>query len=160
MSSSSLRIIVPTFLLYSLRTGFSWQHLAICQALDILIPLGKYFQVQDGFLDIFGDPSVIGNIGTDIQDNKCSWLVNQAILCCSPQQRAVLDESYSRRDKMNVRREFGELDIQGAFRDFEDKRIQELQRLIEAVDERDGLHKKVFTVFLSKICQRSNWLFI
>ena len=61
------------------------------QAKDVLIPLGEYFQIQDDFLDCYGDPEVIGKIGTDIMDNKCSWLINVALQYASPEQREILD---------------------------------------------------------------------
>ncbi|KAF4991121.1 hypothetical protein F66182_16580, partial [Fusarium sp. NRRL 66182] len=68
------------------------------QCEDILIPLGEYFQIQDDYLDAFGSPETIGKIGTDIQDNKCSWLVNQALTMVTPEQRKLLDEAYGRKD--------------------------------------------------------------
>lgn len=66
---------------------------AYTEARNILIPLGEYFQIQDDYLDCYGDPAFIGKIGTDIQDNKCSWLVNQALAKANPEQRKVLDVS-------------------------------------------------------------------
>lgn len=47
--------------------------------------------VQDDYLDCFGDPSVIGKIGTDIEDNKCGWLIVKALERASPEQRKLLE---------------------------------------------------------------------
>ena len=57
----------------------------------ILIPMGEYFQIQDDFLDCYADPEVLGKVGTDILDNKCSWVINTALQHATPEQRAVLD---------------------------------------------------------------------
>jgi hypothetical protein len=59
-------------------------------ALDILLPLGEYFQIQDDYLDYAGTPEQIGKIGTDILDNKCSWCINAALARATPAQRLRL----------------------------------------------------------------------
>ena len=44
-------------------------------------------------MDCFGDPKVTGKVGTDIEDNKCSWLVVQALDKANAEQRALLEVS-------------------------------------------------------------------
>eukprot|EP00953_Heterococcus_sp_UTEX-ZZ885_P033196 17290-Heterococcus_DN1.PRE.4 len=60
---------------------------SFAMARKICCIIGEYFQVQDDFLDCYADPEVLGKIGTDIQDMKCSWLIVQALDCASQEQR-------------------------------------------------------------------------
>ncbi|EEH36861.1 farnesyl pyrophosphate synthetase [Paracoccidioides lutzii Pb01] len=127
------------------------------QAHDILIPLGQYFQAQDDYLDVFGKPEQIGKVGTDIQDNKCSWVINQALKRCSPEQRKVLDESYGRKDatlEAKAKAVFNELDLEKVYRDFEEDQVRKIRGMIEGLDESEGLKKGVFESFLAKIYKR------
>lgn len=128
------------------------------QAHDILIPMGEYFQVQDDYLDNFADPKVLGKIGTDIQDNKCSWLVNQALKRADKEQRAVLEENYGRKDKdkeAKVKTVFDELKLDQVYHEYEEDKVGEIRKMIDAVDESEGLKKEVFEEFLRKIYKRS-----
>ncbi|KAJ2609793.1 Farnesyl pyrophosphate synthetase [Coemansia sp. RSA 1365] len=127
-------------------------------AKDILIPLGKYFQVQDDYLDCFGEPEFIGKIGTDIEDNKCSWLVVQALDRVTPEQRKVLDENYGRKSPaehaLRVKQIYRDLDIEGVYKKYEDETIAELQDKINKVDE-SLVPREVFTAFLNKVAKRT-----
>jgi farnesyl diphosphate synthase len=128
------------------------------QAEDILIPLGEYFQIQDDYLDNFGKPEHIGKIGTDIMDNKCSWLVNQALKIATPEQRKVLEENYGQKSKEKeaaVKKLFDEMRLEQIYKDYEEKRVGEIRKLIDQVDESEGLKKAVFESFLGKIYKRS-----
>ncbi|KAF3481322.1 uncharacterized protein GIQ15_04081 [Arthroderma uncinatum] len=128
------------------------------QAESILVPMGKYFQIQDDYLDAFADSSLLGKIGTDIQDNKCSWLVNQALNMCSTEQRKVLDENYGRKNEeceKKVKALYHELGLEKVYQEYEEAQVADLQRRIADVDESQGMHKGIFEEFLKKIYKRS-----
>ncbi|KAH7008304.1 isoprenoid synthase domain-containing protein [Ilyonectria destructans] len=128
------------------------------QAEDILIPLGEYFQIQDDYLDNFGDPEFIGKIGTDIKDNKCSWLVNQALAIVTPEQRKVLEENYGRKDDAKekvIKQLFDELNLEQRYLDYEEKFVKDIRARIANIDESEGLKKSIFEAFLAKIYKRT-----
>ncbi len=128
------------------------------QSRDILIPLGEYFQIQDDYLDCFGSPEVIGKIGTDIQDNKCSWLINQALGKANREQRKVLDENYGRKDgqmEKRVKTVFEELKLEQVYLDYQDRIVDKIRGMIAEVDEGEGLKRTVFESFLQKIYKRT-----
>ncbi|KNA12159.1 hypothetical protein SOVF_128270 [Spinacia oleracea] len=122
---------------------------------DILVDMGIYFQVQDDYLDCFGDPEFIGKIGTDIQDFKCSWLVVKALELCNDEQKKSLHENYGKEDPTCVARVkelYNVLDLQGAFADFESKSYEKLIKSIEA--HSSMAVQAVLKSFLAKIYKR------
>ncbi|KAG7661873.1 ERG20 [[Candida] subhashii] len=128
------------------------------QVRDILIPLGEYFQIQDDYLDCFGTPEQIGKIGTDIKDNKCSWVVNQALLHATPEQRKLLDENYGKKDDVSEQKckdLFHEMGIEKIYHDYEESIVAKLRQQIDQIDESRGLKKDVLTAFLAKVYKRS-----
>jgi len=125
---------------------------------DILIPMGEYFQVQDDYLDNFADPETLGKIGTDIMDNKCSWLVNQALKIATPEQRKVLDDNYGQKNtecEARVKKVYEEMKLDQIYHSYEEKRVGEIRKMIDNVDTSEGLKKEVFEEFLRKIYKRS-----
>ncbi|PLW11479.1 hypothetical protein PCANC_09532 [Puccinia coronata f. sp. avenae] len=130
------------------------------QAMDILLPLGEYFQVQDDYLDCYGDPQVIGKVGTDIVDNKCSWNINVALKFCSAEQRKILDAHYGRKDKTSeskIKEIFNsdEVNLKQRYEEYEEESFAKLNGLIEQIDESLGLKKDLFRAFLAKIYRRT-----
>ncbi|KAI9822547.1 MAG: Farnesyl pyrophosphate synthetase [Pycnora praestabilis] len=128
------------------------------QAQDILIPLGEYFQIQDDYLDNYGAPETIGKIGTDIQDNKCSWLINQALKRASSSQRQILEKDYGHKDQAKeaeVKKVYEELKLDQVYQTYEEERVGQIREMIANVDETEGLKKEIFEAFLGKIYKRT-----
>ncbi|EKG15848.1 Polyprenyl synthetase [Macrophomina phaseolina MS6] len=119
---------------------------------DVSIPLGEYYQVQNDYLDCYADPTVLGKIGTDIQEGKCTWLIVQALGKCSPEQRKVLEENYGRDGHENeVKKVYEDLQLAKLYWEYDERRAREIGDLIAGIDERSGLKKEIFGEFLSKV---------
>lgn len=130
-------------------------------ALDILLPMGEYFQVQDDYLDAYAPPEILGKIGTDILDNKCSWTINTTLKHATPEQRKVLDKYYGNKKDKEAESEVKKIysadnvDIPGRFEKYEAESYDMLNKLIDKIDEeKTGLRKQVFTSFLEKVYKR------
>ncbi|KAF0693350.1 Aste57867_15682 [Aphanomyces stellatus] len=128
---------------------------AYTQAQEICIKIGEYFQVQDDYLDCYADPEVLGKIGTDIQDNKCSWLVVQALDRATPDQRATLKEHYGKNNASSIqviKDLYVALDLEAVYRKYENDSYEELCKLIAGVT---NMPTTVFHMLLSKIYKRT-----
>lgn len=121
----------------------------------ILLEMGEFFQIQDDFLDCYGDPAVTGKIGTDIQDNKCSWLVVEALKRASPEQRQILEDNYARDDAekiSRVKRVYDDLDMRAVYLAYEEQSYGRLQQLIET--HAKNLSKDIFRSLAALIYKR------
>ncbi|XP_071987707.1 farnesyl pyrophosphate synthase isoform X2 [Engystomops pustulosus] len=124
-------------------------------ARTILLEMGEFFQIQDDYLDCYGDPSVTGKIGTDIQDNKCGWLVVEALKRVTPEQRTLLQENYGQDDAEKVQRVkqlYEDLQLSGVYTQYEEESYQRLQTLIS--QHANGLSKEIFLGLARKIYKR------
>ncbi|XP_030026508.2 farnesyl pyrophosphate synthase 1 [Manduca sexta] len=74
------------------------------QAHNICLEIGKLFQIQDDYIDCFGDESVTGKAGTDIQEGKCTWLAVNALLRCNEAQCIVFKSCYGSKEPAHVER--------------------------------------------------------
>ncbi|KAF8524308.1 farnesyl-diphosphate synthase [Hysterangium stoloniferum] len=128
-------------------------------ALDILLPLGEYFQVQDDYLDCFGVD--IGKIGTDILDNKCSWVVCTALKFATPEQLSVLSANYGRKSasaEAKCKAIFEELNIRERYTEYEENAYKRIGEMINVVEEQRWgevvLRREIFRSFIGKIYKR------
>ncbi|CAG8562244.1 3275_t:CDS:2 [Acaulospora colombiana] len=142
---------------YKMASAGIKNEIAFQKAKDILLPLGEYFQIQDDYLDCFGLPEIIGKIGTDIEDNKCSWCINKALLLATPEQRKILEENYGRKNPQNVaevKKIYKKLEIEKEYKAYEEESFAHINGLISQLDE-SILKKDVFVTFANKIYKRN-----
>jgi len=127
------------------------------QAKVLLLEMGNFYQVQDDYMDCFGDPAVTGKVGTDIQDGKCSWLAVVALQRCTPQQRKVMEECYGSDDpeKVNaVKDVYNQINLPHIYSTYEEDSYNLITTHIQQLSA--GLNHELFFKLLDKIYKRDN----
>ncbi|EDO40981.1 predicted protein [Nematostella vectensis] len=121
----------------------------------ILLEMGEFFQIQDDYIDVFGDASVTGKVGTDIEEGKCTWLVVQALKRANAQQLTIIKENLGINDieaSAKVKRVYRELNLEQVFHEYEEASYQ---RIIDLISKHSGdLPDEVFLDFVRKIYKR------
>lgn len=125
------------------------------EAEQILMKLGEFFQIQDDYLDCYGDPAVMGKVGRDIEDRKCSWLIIQALKKASKEDRDILQENYGKEDKIAVnavKEIYNKLELSSVFKCYEENSFKDICDLIES--QREDFPKQLFLFLAQKIYKR------
>jgi len=126
------------------------------QVRTVTLEMGHFFQVQDDYLDCFGDVEITGKIGTDIQDSKCSWLFVVATQKCSPQQKEILWENYGKDDPEKIERVkklYIELGLKETYNLYEEQTYNLICTHIRQMSA--TLSKQLFYDMVNKIYRRS-----
>jgi farnesyl diphosphate synthase len=137
---------------------------ALATARSICCRMGEYFQIQDDYLDCFGDPAVIGKVGTDIQENKCSWMVVQALDRATDQQKKLIQDNYGVFDPAKVdkvKKLYQELKLKDVFEQYEEESYQDIQKDLDFMESNASsssirIPRDAFEILLRKIYKRSH----
>jgi farnesyl diphosphate synthase len=95
--------------------------------------MGHFFQVQDDYLDVYGDHAVTGKIGTDLIDGKVTWLSCTAMALANEQQKDELARVLGT-DGARAKEIYAELDVLGAYTRYEAETSEDLSRQLAALD--------------------------
>lgn len=128
---------------------------------DFGLNLGIAFQLQDDYLDCFGNPKTFGKqVGGDIIENKKTYLYLKAMEFAKADEREQLLHLYSiqpedNSDKIDSVKEFfmhtgASIATQNAIEDFTSKAFETLERMHIAVDK-----KMVLRAFGEQLMKRN-----
>jgi farnesyl diphosphate synthase len=125
------------------------------QAKGILLKIGIFFQIQDDYIDCYGDPKISGKIGTDIQDNKCSWLAVTCMERATVAQKAIMAENYGQHDEKKVakiRELYNEIGLRSIYELYERESYESIRAEIEQLPT--NISHTIFYNILDKIYKR------
>ncbi|EAA18024.1 farnesyl pyrophosphate synthase [Plasmodium yoelii yoelii] len=96
-------IYICTYIHSMQLSGIAMDNLLYKKIEDISIMMGEYFQAHDDYLDIFGDFTQTGKMGSDIQNNKLTWLLIKAFELCSESDKEKIIKNYGKNNVASVK---------------------------------------------------------
>lgn len=127
------------------------------QAKTILLEIGTFLQIQDDFLDVFGDPEVTGKTGNDIREGKLSWLSVLALQRANGAQRELMEQHYGVNDPASIsiiKSLYEELSIPSTYATYEEESFNMIRTHIQQISK--GLPHNLFFRIMEKIYRREN----
>ena len=125
---------------------------------EVLLRIGYLFQMQDDYLDCFGDPEVMGKVGTDIVEGKCCWPIITAMKFCSEKQLEELKRNYGINNEesvQRVKRIYNELNLKDIYEREEEEIYNDLKRDIKELDNKCELkYSEILSELLGRIYKR------
>nr|QNT17935.1 farnesyl diphosphate synthase [Colaphellus bowringi] len=125
------------------------------QAKTILLEIGEFFQIQDDFLDCFGDSSVTGKIGSDIREGKCTWLAVVALQRANSAQRKIMEKHYGRPEPESaeiIKNLYEELSLPATYAVYEEESYNIIRTHVHQISK--GLPHDLFFKIMKKIYKR------
>lgn len=117
----------------------------------------KYCTLMRGTCLRSAPAEVIGKIGTDIEEGKCSWPMMQALKVATLQQRAFLEQNYGKNDPVlveQIKALYRELKVPEMWTAFEEEQYQQIVAEVEKVAVESKLPASVFQSALDLVYKR------
>jgi len=137
----------------AIASGVAVKESTLKEAEDVLLELGDFFQIQDDFLDCYGDARVTGKVGTDIAEGKCTWLATQALSLMDGDRKAEFAALYLSGDAAGVKRVYDDLGLPERFAGLERGVCDSITLRIASLE--DSALSGVLSSFASRIFGRA-----
>ncbi|KAL3286354.1 hypothetical protein HHI36_000862 [Cryptolaemus montrouzieri] len=125
------------------------------QAKTLLLEMGHFYQVQDDFLDCFGDVNITGRPPRYIQEGRCTWLAVVALQRATPAQRKLMEDCYGKSDPScveAVKNLYRQLGLPNTYAIYEEESYNLINTNIHQLTK--GLPHKLFFKLMEKIYKR------
>ena len=128
-------------------------------AAKILLEIARLMQLQDDYIDCWGDPMLTGKYGTDIQQGKCSWLIVTALQKANERQLETLNDNFGKNEPKcidRVKNIYEELKLKDIYHKEEINQYNKICYLIDGLNNKSILSPFIFKNLLNKIFIKTN----